>query len=72
MNSTEKVLGCAAAIVLVAGIWALMTLIEMKVWNWLDNRIFHLHQLTFWEAAAIAFIIGVVGNAFRATVTSKS
>jgi hypothetical protein len=40
-------------------------LVLMLCWNFLDSSLFHLHAITFWQAFALVFLVGLVGNLFR-------
>lgn len=35
------------------------------VWNFLDLRIFHLHQLTYWQALGVNAAFGLLGLFFK-------
>jgi len=55
-NAGAKALVVGGAIVLIPGMFALVSAVTMWLWNWLMPTIFRLPQIGFWQAAGIVIL----------------
>lgn len=60
--------GCLAAlglIMLFLVVWAGSTAVVMLLWNFVVVSIFNAPVLSFWQTAALCFLLNIVGQMFK-------
>ena len=60
----EKVLGYAAAVVIVVAWSFLVNWVVNLLWNWLVPLIFHGPELSFWQMYGLVFLLNLLSCGF--------
>ncbi len=62
---THRIARILTIALMMAALFALLTFVVMRLWNWLAPAVFGWHQINFWQALGILLLSKILFGGFR-------